>query len=546
MKFPAFSFSGLVVFAAGLFAASSAHAAPPKADFLFPAGAARGAMATITASGSFDKWPVQVWTDRADVKFTPAEKKGEFTVTVTPEAIPGVCWVRLYNDEGAASLRPFIVGALPEITEAEPNNEPLKPQTLDTANVTINGKFEKSGDADVFAVALKKGQTLVASMDANRTFGSPLDGVLQILSPAGFVLELNDDDHGLDPQIVFPVPADGTYFVRTFCFPAMPDSTIGLAGKPGFVYRLTLTTGGFADHAFPLAISRTSPGETAILGWNLPDNLRLPVAVANESPRASLLPPGTANAVPVSVEPHPTVVEAEPNDAAHPQRVEFPVTISGHIGEPRDVDTFAFTAKKGEPLLIVSESRSLGFPLDPVVTVSDAAGKTLSRTDDSGKADPDPDVAFTPPSDGEFHVSITDLHRRGGMRFAYRLSIIRSQPDFALSVAADAFLLTPGKPLEIPITIDRQRGFSQEIELTAAGLPEGVTAAPVKSEPKGDSAKTVKLVLNSTTGPHAIPLRIVGTSSAEPKVVHTPLAALTGLNERTEHLWLTVLPAPAK
>ena len=40
---------------------------------------------------------------------------------------------------------------------------------------------------------------IVAVMDANRTLGSPMDGLLQVVSPRGFVLAQNDDSNGLDP-----------------------------------------------------------------------------------------------------------------------------------------------------------------------------------------------------------------------------------------------------------------------------------------------------------------------------------------------------------
>ena len=112
---------------------------------------------------------------------------------------------------------------------------------------------------DGFAVALTRGQTLVASLEAERHLGSPMDAVLQVVSPDGFVLAQNDDDIGRDPRIVFEAPSAGTYIVRLFAFPAKPDSSIRFAGGSDYVYRLTLTTGGFIDYAFPLAVGRDGP-----------------------------------------------------------------------------------------------------------------------------------------------------------------------------------------------------------------------------------------------------------------------------------------------
>src|SRR5438046_655007 len=106
-------------------------AAPPKLDLLFPSGAARGTITEVTASGTFDVWPAKVWTDRLGVKFEAKEEKGKLAVTVSDSAEPGVAWVRLYTDDGASAVRPFVIGTLPEAVESEPNNEPAKPQVLE-------------------------------------------------------------------------------------------------------------------------------------------------------------------------------------------------------------------------------------------------------------------------------------------------------------------------------------------------------------------------------------------------------------------------------
>ena len=90
---------------------------------------------------------------------------------------------------------------------------------------------------------MKKGQTLVASLEANRTLRSPMDAMLQIVSADGFVLDENNDFHGLDPQIAFTAKKDGTYIARVYAFPSSPDSSIRFFGSDACIYRLTLTTG---------------------------------------------------------------------------------------------------------------------------------------------------------------------------------------------------------------------------------------------------------------------------------------------------------------
>ena len=205
-------------------------AAPPKLTYLYPAGVQKGKTVEI-AAGDVDSWPPRIWVDDKGIEIKPAKERGRLTFTALPDAKPGIHWIRLFNDDGASPLRPFMVGSLPEINEVEPNDDPKKPQTLSDANVVVNGRLGVAGDVDHFSVSLKRGQTVVASMVANEILGSPMDAVLQIVTLDGFVLAENHDTHGLDPQIAFPVPKDGTYIIRTFAFPSQPDSSIRFAAR---------------------------------------------------------------------------------------------------------------------------------------------------------------------------------------------------------------------------------------------------------------------------------------------------------------------------
>jgi hypothetical protein len=63
---------------------------------------------------------------------------------------------------------------------------------------------------------------------------------------------------------------------------------------------------------------------------------------------------------------------------------------------------------------------------------------------------------------------------------AYRLTIETPEPDFELSLAADSFVLSADKPLEIPLTVAGREGFSDEVEIQVLDLPAGVTAEPLK------------------------------------------------------------------
>jgi hypothetical protein len=547
----------LVLTAAGLVAVP-AVAGPPTLEWLFPPGARRGTTATVTASGSFSHWPPRVWTEDDDVTIAALPEKGKLTVTVAPGARVGVHWLRLFDEEGATTVRPLLVGTLPEVVEVEPNDDPIQPQKLEALapGVTVNGKLGRTGDVDGFAVPLRKGQTLVAALEANRRLGAPLDGLLQIVSPRGFVLAENDDAPDRDPLIAFEAPADGTYLVRAFAFPAEPDSRIGFAGGDAFLYRLTLTTGGFLDHFYPLAAARAAPGRVEAIGWNIDAAARWleVVPLAEDADRVDLDHPLLANAGSVRLEAHPAVTEVEPNGPDAPQDVTLPITISGQIDPTRDQDAYRFHAHKGEKWLIRVESRSLGHPLDAVVRVLDASGKIVSEMDDPGSrrrsATRDPELTFTPANDEAYRIVVRDLNGQGSFRHAYRLTMAAPELGFTLTVAGDRFTLTPEKPLKIPVTVARDDGLSAPIDVEALGLPEEVIATQVTSKPAGPSAKTVTLELCTHQGPWSGPFRIIGrlpdgpptpatVSPPRPATGTTPPAGLAVPGDR---LWLTVAP----
>lgn len=524
---------------AALAVPSPLAAAPPTLSYLFPAGAQRGQTVPVTAGGTFERWPVRTWVDGKGIAVQAAKDKGQLSVTVDADAVPGTYWIRLHDEQGASALRPFLVGTLPEILEQEPNDDFKKPQRLDATAVTVNGRLEKAGDVDCFAVKLRKGQTFVAALEANRTLGSPMDGVLQVLSADGFVLEENNDFHGLDPQVTFSVPRDGTYVVRTFAFPAVPDASIRFAGGETFIYRLTLTTAGFADHAFPLAVMKSEPGQVELVGWNIPDAAKkLPVEPKPGAHLATAFHPEVAGTGAVRLEPHPAIVRIRPTDPPQPQPIVLPVTISGRLERRNDAHVYQFTGKKGEKLLFQAEARTLGFPLDPVLRLTDAAGKTLAQAE-STAAGRDPELAFTLPLDGTYHIELRDLHAEGSARHLYRLRGVVAEPDFDLLLTGDRFVILPGKPLDIPIAIDRRLGFAGEVEISVEGLPQGVTATTVQAAPAA-SAKSVTLRLTAEAMPASVPVRLVGTAKGKPDHARTARAAIDGLAAATTQIWLTI------
>lgn len=531
-------------------ATTSLSAAPPTLNHFYPTGVAAGQTVNIEAPGKAEPWPPHVWASQPGVTVTPDKKKGRLNITAAANVPPGVYWLRLYSDEGASPQRPFVVGTLPEINEVEPNNDFRKPQVLDSSSVVLNGKFLGGGDVDTYAVKLAAKQTIVATMLANEVIASPMDTVMEVVSADGFRISYNHDTFNLDPQIVFTAPVAGTYLIRTFAFPSKPNSSIKFSAAASYIYRLTLTTGAFLDHTYPLAVSSDSPRNVELRGWNIPETARF---FGIQSPRDNvehfiLSHPRFANNPRVKVVPHPVTVESASNSREQPQEITLPMTASGSISQPGDEDWYRFTASKGQKIEFRIDSWSLGYPLDPLLRLTDAAGKRLAQADDMGGGRRDAVITHTFPADGEYRLMVRDLHRHGGFRYVYRVSATFPRADYALKIGADSFTLTPGKPLEIPVTVERQNGFGGEIDITAVHLPAGVTATTLKSLAKGETAKSVKLQLTATAGLVSGTFQVVGQSGAkEATVARTADAPIGGFTARTETPWLTVIkPAAPK
>jgi hypothetical protein len=521
---------------------ANAFAASPVLNGLFPAGGQRGQTVAMKAIGSFAPWPPKAWVDADDIKIEPGKESGSLAVTIGSGALPGQHWLRLYNNDGASAPRPFVVGVLPEVAEVEPNDDPRHAQKLTPPASTINGRLGRSGDVDVFQIRLRKGQTVVAEVEAERTLGSPMDGVLQVTDAAGFVLAQNNDHRGLDPRLVFSAPREADYLVRLFAFDATPNSSIQFAGSEKYIYRLTITTGGMLDYAFPLAVAAAGERRVELIGWNLPEASRfLTLGPAKENfPREDVLVfvPEFAGLAHVAVAVEPSLTESEPNDPAHAQAIELPCVVSGRIAMPGDVDCYQFKARKGDRWLFRAASRALGFPLDPVLRLTNSKGKLLSRVDDIDKQ-ADAELAFAVAADGEYRLTVEDLYRHGSSRHVYRLEARRNDGDFTLASAKSEFVLTAGKPLEIPVDVVRRGGLAEEIAIEGVDLPAGVSAKPVKSLAKGETAQSVKLVLTAERGPISGAFRIQG-KTLKPAQAHFAQAGITGQTAKMLDIWLTV------
>lgn len=213
------------------------------------------------------------------------------------------------------------------------------------------------------------------------------------------------------------------------------------------------------------------------------------------------------------------------------------MNVTGHIAKPREVDAYAFNAKKGDRLRFVAEARAIGSPLDPVLRLTDAKGTVVATAETRSSTAIDETLTATIKADGQYRLEMRDLHRRGGWRYFYRLSMARDPLVASATVAGETFTLGPKKALKIPVTITGRARDAKELKVTVDGLPKTVSVKLGKLR-RSRRSRVVDVVLTTKAkSPHAGTIRITlaGKDGSQ-----TARATIPGTGLTTRELWLTV------
>ena len=525
----------------------------PQLTRLYPAGARRGAMTEIQIKGKYQADSVRVWTHGPGVAWEKLAGEEAFAVSIDPEAEVGVVWVRLVDASGASEVLPFVVGDWPEVNEVEPNDRSDAAQALAELPLVVNGVLQKGGDVDHYRVSVARGQTLVATVDAQRYLQSAVDATLQLVSLDGQLLMQNMDYRGLDPQIVWTAPQDGEVVLRVFGFPAAPDSTISLGGGERFIYRLNVTTGEAVEAVSPLALERGVTTEVQRHGWNLPVGAKHVVTWPVDSSSECVLAwPMALGVFRLPVVEHPSrlaseVRMAEPSAAASQSEealpgVTLPVTITGNLTELRQVDRFLLDVPAEKTWRVQVAARELGYALDPVVEVySVSDGQRLHRQDDQG-TEVDPVWDWTPPGAGQYWLQVFDLHGHASAHAWYRLSVTELRPEVRLHVSGTVYRGKVGEPLEIKVDVERLQGHAIEMELglqsqEGAEAIGSVTCEVQRSSVADESGKQVVLRLQCAESFQG-PIRLFAREVTGDEQTYRVRAKVAGL----EDIWVSFLP----
>jgi hypothetical protein len=556
----------------------------PRIDAVTPAGAKAGTtVAELTLTGAdLDETEALLFShpgikaevivppppkpDPKDPKKSAPPAKGpaapnKFKVTVAADVPPGNYDVRAVNKFGVSNPRAFAIGDLNEVMEKEPNNDVPEAMKL-AVNTTVNGTIAQPTDVDLYLLAAKKGQRVVLACVAE-AIDSRAQPLVEVYDATGRRLV---GQNGPDAITDFVPAADGEYFVRVAQFTYT-------AGGPQYFYRLTATTNPWIDAVFPPMVEPGKPAQVTVYGRNLPGGAPEPGAFADGRPLEKLVVTvnapaeaaklayrgrveprsggadgfeyrikgqgGVSNGVLIGVAQEKVTVEKEPNDRPE-QATDIPAPgeVAGRIDRRGDRDWFAFTAKKGETVVIDLWGDRLGVPTDFLFTVRSVKSPAadMAEKDDNPEqlsnthfyartTDPDP-YTFTVPEDGKYLVQVTsrEASYQYGPRTGYRLRVGPPRPDFRLVAmpasphAPDVTVLRADGQDYLRVYAFRSDGFTGPITLTAEGLPAGVTCSSQVIAP-GQRSGALVLSAAASAARFNGPFTVKGTATISGKPV---------------------------
>lgn len=437
----------------------------PRLLTVTPMGGQAGTTVEVTITGENIEDVTELAFSTPKITAKPvAGVVNKFSVSIAADAPVGVYDARVMSRLGVSSVRAFSVNKLPEIMRTKANN------TLETAlalpvGTICNATMTKRA-VDFYSFQGVKGQAV--SIDCAAVgIDSRLTPVVILADSKGADLKVNRTGGIID----FIPPADGSYIIKV--------SDLTFQGGERHFYRLALQK----------SPAQPQPQTQMVSAMSWPPTGLAATAAAKET---------------------------EPNNK-EAQKITLPCDIAGAFYPAADVDTFEFTAKKGETWWVEVASERLGLNTDPFVLVQQVKdGKFTDVAELYDIAPPmkvtsngysydgppydagSPDVMgkFEVKEDGTYRIQVRDLF--GGTRMdannIYRLIVRQAAPDFSLAAWAVHMTLRNGdraslsKPMSLrqgdsrafEVAVQRRDGFDGEIDITMENLPPGVSAAGLK------------------------------------------------------------------
>lgn len=327
---------------------------PPKVGKITPSSAAIGNEVAVKIEGEHIATILSMSSTPAGVTFVDGRLR------IAADAVPGVYQLKFKTAGGESNAVAFHVDRFDARPEPAGTDSP-KSAPIVTFNSALAGSLARAGEVDHYRIALKAGEEL--GVQALASSGSKIEPVLALENAAGSLLA-----ESANGSLGYIAKEAGDYVL------AIRDRDYRGGGE--FTYRLQIGQIPIVTSYTPLGIPR---------GASLTANVR-GVFIGGEQSVAVKAPAdaaiGSKIAVPVpskfgSVLNAPSLVVGEFPQSEHGEPLAVPGSGRGAIHQPGVSQTWSFSAKKSQPLIIEVEARRLGSQLDSVIEVLDASDKPV-------------------------------------------------------------------------------------------------------------------------------------------------------------------------
>jgi hypothetical protein len=345
---------------------------PPKLTKVTPSVVKRGKTIAISLNGEELTRGTQLMTTIPGAAVKVLWRSDRLTTLLNEVMIPpttpaGVYQVSVKNAAGQSNQLPITIDLFDLTQETEPNDSARIGQKV-TLPVSIAGKIDRAGDVDFFRFEARAGQEIgVQALTAGT--GSKLAPDLVLIDESGQTVA--ESGNG----------SLGHTCARAGVF-ALGIRDKEYRGGNDFHYRLHIGDIPVVKSVFPLGVPRGVETVVHVEGVHLGAGQTVKVKSAADAA------PGTRTPVAVTAPlgtplGNPSVVVGEfgefvagPNQ---PNEIKVPGTGNGRVVQPGFMETWRFSAKKGQRLYVEVNARRLGSPLDSFIEILDAKGQVLPR-----------------------------------------------------------------------------------------------------------------------------------------------------------------------
>lgn len=530
----------IVVLAALAVAAPKLRAQAPGVGYIFPPGGKAGTTVEVRLAGTDWTPDVQFLFHDPRVKLEVAGPPGKILFHEPPywlglkskindppivrevaarlilpaDLPPGPIRWRVANANGASNAGIFLVSRDNEVIEDESRKQPQ-----DVAlPATISGRLRRIEEVDQYRFRCDRTGLISCALTARR-LGSNFFGVIEVRDSQGRRLAECVDTDGTDPALSFVGEKDQTYTISV--------RDVDYRGFRSLTYRLSVVAGPRVLATLPAAGRRGESREVEFVGIGVASGQAKLESVTRKvdfppSPERSsfefVLETAAGKAktlLPTSDLPETVAADG----AAAPTALAVPQAVTGRLRHPDGKARFSFAGKKGEAFRISAEARRLGSPLDLALSVLDPAGKEIAGNDDI-PGSTDAQVSVKLPLDGTYQIVLADVAgAEPSPASIYRLVLERQAEDFRLQTLPLLNVPIGGKPANLDVTVIREAGFKEPIEISVKGLPAGVTTPEKLVVAANATSLTIPFACTDRAAANAVFVAIEGTAKVGDKTL---------------------------